>query len=162
MLYRLTADAVVLLHLAYLAFLIGGSLLAWRWPRLVWLHVPSLAWGLVSITVGLECPLTVVENHFRRLAGQQGYTGGFIDHYIEGVVYPERYLPLVRVLIVVAVVAGYVLLFHGVGQRERPAADRVRPPGEGDIPDAGSTEAEPSPEPQPRSAGVTGRGSADA
>ncbi len=55
MLYRLTADTVVLLHLTYLAFLIGGSLLAWRWPRLVWLHVPSLAWGLVSVTVGLEC-----------------------------------------------------------------------------------------------------------
>ncbi len=105
--YRLAADAVVVVHLAYLVFLAIGGLLAWRWPRLVWWHVPAVAWGLVSITVGVDCPLTAIEKHFRRLAGEQGYAGGFIDHYVQGVVYPESHLLLVRILLVAAVVAGY-------------------------------------------------------
>lgn len=115
--YRLTADAVVVVHLAYLVFLAIGGLLAWRWRRLVWWHVPAVVWGLVSITVGVDCPLTAIEKHFRRLAGEQGYAGGFIDHYVEGVVYPESYLLLVRVLLVTVVVAGYA----GVVLRARRA-----------------------------------------
>lgn len=108
MLYRLTADVVVVIHLAFLVFLAVGGLLAWRWPRLVGLHVPAVAWGMVSITVGVDCPLTVIEKHFRALAGDQGYSSGFIDHYVQGVVYPESHLLLVRIFLVTAVVAGYV------------------------------------------------------
>ncbi len=124
--FRVAADAVVVLHLAFLVFLATGSLLAWRRPGLVWLHVPALAWGLVSITVGLDCPLTPLEQGLRRQAGEQGYAGGFVDHYIEGVVYPERFTPLLRTLIGVLVVAGYL----GLVQRARRS--RLRTPGPGD------------------------------
>jgi hypothetical protein len=118
--YQLAADVVVVVHLAYLVFLALGGLLAWRWPHLIWLHVPAMAWGLVAITVGVTCPLTVVEKHFRGLAGEQGYAGGFIDHYVEGVVYPERYLTLVRLLLAAVVVAGYVGVIWGP-RRQAPA-----------------------------------------
>lgn len=113
---RAAADAVVLVHFAFLVFLATGSLLAWRWPRLVAAHLPAVIWGLVSVTVGLDCPLTPLEKSFRRLAGDQGYAAGFVDRYIEGVVYPERYTPVLRVLIAVAVVAGYAGLMR---RRER-------------------------------------------
>lgn len=119
--YRLAADGVVVVHLAYLVFLVVGSLLAWRRPRLVWLHVPAMAWGLVSITLAVDCPLTVIEKHFRRLAGDEGYAGGFIDHYVAGVVYPESYLPLIRVLIAVAILAGYVGLARRARRRDQRA-----------------------------------------
>lgn len=110
MLYQWAADAVVVVHLGFLVFLATGSMLAWRWPHLVWLHLPSVAWGVVSITAGAACPLTAFEERFRLLAGEQGRAGGFVDRYIEGVVYPEQFTPVLRLLIAAAVVGGYVRL----------------------------------------------------
>lgn len=125
MLPRVAADVVVAVHLAFLVFLTVGSLLAWRWPRVVVLHLPSVVWGVVSITVGLSCPLTPLEKHLRRLAGEQGYAGGFVDHYVEDVVYPERYTPLLRALIATAILAGYL----GLTQRSHQALPtQVAPP----------------------------------
>ncbi len=107
MLYRWLASGVVLVHLAFLVFVAVGGLLAWRWRSLVWAHVPALVWSLLSITIGLECPLTRLENHLRRVAGGHGYEGGFIDHYVEGVIYPRRFTPALWAIIAVAVVLGY-------------------------------------------------------
>ncbi len=86
--YRLAADAVLLLHLAFvLAVAIGGLAVVWR-PRLAWLHLPIVAWAAWIEFSGRICPLTPLENHFRRLAGESGYEGGFIEHYIVPVLYP--------------------------------------------------------------------------
>lgn len=119
-LYKWVADAVVLLHLSFLVFLAGGSLLAWRWPKLVWLHVPAVVWAVLSISVGLDCPLTPLEKHFRMLAGEGGYAGGFIDHYIEGVIYPERFTLVLRLVIAGLVLGGYA------GRRSRAGRTRER------------------------------------
>ncbi len=117
MIYRVAADAVMVLHFAFILFVAVGALLAWRWPRLVWLHVPSLAWGLATLTIGLACPLTAMEKGFRRLAGTEGYAGGFVDHYLDDVVYPEEYGSLLRALAGLAIVAGYVLLHRRTATR---------------------------------------------
>ena len=86
--YRLAADAVLLLHLAFvLAVAIGGLAVVWR-PRLAWLHLPIVAWAAWIEFSGRICPLTPLENHFRRLAGESGYEGGFLEHYIVPVLYP--------------------------------------------------------------------------
>jgi hypothetical protein len=78
----LLANAVALLHAAAVLFMLTGSLLALRWPRLLWLHVPvSLAILGIYLT-GSDCPLTSLELSLREHAGQPGYTGGFIGHYI--------------------------------------------------------------------------------
>lgn len=110
MIYRIAADAVMVAHFAFILFVATGALLAWRWPRLVWLHVPALAWGLATLTIGIECPLTGLEKGLRQLAGTEGYTGGFVDHYLDNVVYPEEYGGLLRALAGMAIIAGYVLL----------------------------------------------------
>ena len=102
----------MVVHLAFLVFVAAGGLLAWRWRRIVWAHVPALVWSLLSITVGLGCPLTQAENHFRRLAGEAAYPGGFVDRYVEGVVYPERFTVALRALVAVAVIVGYVGLWR--------------------------------------------------
>ncbi|MBL8415881.1 MAG: DUF2784 domain-containing protein, partial [Propionivibrio sp.] len=78
MLYRVLADVVLLLHLTFIFFVVLGSLLVWRFPRLLWLHLPAVMWaGLIEIS-GFVCPLTPLENHLRRLGGEAGYHGGFI------------------------------------------------------------------------------------
>ena len=120
MLYGLMADLVVVVHLAFILFVAVGALLAWRWPWLLLLHAPSLAWAVASVTFGVACPLTPLEKSFRRLAGEEGYSGGFVDRYVEGVVYPESLTPLLRAMVAVAVVAGYAGLY-----RRRQGASRV-------------------------------------
>ena len=70
MLYGLLADLVVVVHLGFIAFVAVGGFLAWRWPRLLWLHVPAVTYALVIVTVGFDCPLTPLEKHLRHAAGQ--------------------------------------------------------------------------------------------
>ena len=88
MAYRLLADAVVLFHTAFVAFVVLGGFLAWRWSRIAWLHVPCALWGAVIEYQGWICPLTPLENDLRRRAGLAGYAGGFVEHYVLPVLYP--------------------------------------------------------------------------
>ncbi|MDQ4069020.1 MAG: DUF2784 domain-containing protein [Actinomycetota bacterium] len=114
MVFRFMADLVVVVHFAFLVFVAAGALLAWRWPRLALLHVPAVAWALGSITAGLPCPLTSLEKGLRELGGDEAYPGGFVDRYLEGVVYPEALTPLLWVVAAVAIAVGYAAL---LGQR---------------------------------------------
>ena len=85
----LLANVLVLLHLAFILFVVaGGLLVAWK-RTLVWLHLPAAIWGALIEFMGWICPLTPLENHFRRLSGQAGYEGGFIEHYLLPLIYPE-------------------------------------------------------------------------
>ena len=88
LLFRLAADAVALLHLAFVLFVVGGGLLVWRWPWLAWLHLPAVAWGALIEFTGWMCPLTPLEQHLRQIVGQAGYAGGFMDHYLRALLYP--------------------------------------------------------------------------
>ena len=108
MLYRVLADAVVLVHLGFILFVATGALLTWRWPALVWAHLPALAWGAGTVAIGFPCPLTSIEQGLRDRAGTGGYEGGFVDHYIEDVVYPDDYSAVLRALAGMAILAGYV------------------------------------------------------
>jgi hypothetical protein len=85
---RWLADAIVGLHFAFILFVVLGGLLALRWPRLAWVHVPVAIWGALIEFVGFTCPLTPLENWLRQRGGERGYAGGFIDHYIVPIVYP--------------------------------------------------------------------------
>ena len=88
MLFRLAADAVLLFHLAYIVFAVFGGLLALRWRWWPLLHLPAVAWAFYVELTGSLCPLTSVENSFRLSAGQSGYAGGFVEHYLLPLVYP--------------------------------------------------------------------------
>ena len=107
MLYRILADGVMVVHFSFIILVAIGALLAWRWPALVWVHLPALAWGIATVTIGFPCPLTPLEKRLRRLAGDEGYEGGFVDHYIEDVIYPDRYSSTLRAIAVVTIVVGY-------------------------------------------------------
>jgi len=88
MIFRWLADGVALVHAAFVAFVVIGGLLVLRWPRLAWLHVPAAVWGVLIEYGGWICPLTPLENALRARAGQAGYAGGFVEHYVLRVLYP--------------------------------------------------------------------------
>ena len=88
MLYRTLADILVVLHLAFIAYVLLGGLLSLRWPRNLWFHLPCAAWGALIEFTGWICPITPLEVRWRILAGQQGYEDGFIAHYLIPIIYP--------------------------------------------------------------------------
>ena len=88
MLFRWLADAVALFHAAFVLFVVLGAFLVLRWPRIAWLHVPSAIWGALIEYAGWLCPLTPLENALRARAGQAGYAGGFVEHYVLRALYP--------------------------------------------------------------------------
>lgn len=89
MLYRTLADLVVLLHAGFVLFVVLGGLCVLRWPRAAWFHLPAALWGAGIELLGAICPLTPLENDLRRLGGEAGYTGGFVEHYVLPVLYPD-------------------------------------------------------------------------
>lgn len=89
MMSAVLADAILVLHLAFVLFVVFGGLLALKWPRVVWAHIPAAAWGVAIEFFGWICPLTPLENELRMRAGRTGYEGDFIGQYLLPVIYPE-------------------------------------------------------------------------
>jgi len=87
MIYRLLADFVIILHFCFILFAVFGGLLVLRRRWVMWLHIPALIWGIVVQSLRLICPLTLLENWFRDLGSETGYSGGFIDHYVSMILY---------------------------------------------------------------------------
>ncbi|NJC89299.1 MAG: DUF2784 domain-containing protein [Methylococcaceae bacterium] len=111
MAYRLAADVLVLLHLGFIVFvLFGASLILWRrW--LVWPHGAALAWAAAIEIEGWICPLTPWEQQLRWMAGDRGYTGGFIEHYLIPVIYPAGLTPAIQLGLGIFVVVWNSLLY---------------------------------------------------
>lgn len=116
MIYRLLADAVFLIHLAFLLFVVLGGVIVWRVPKLAWLHLPAVAWGALIEFAGWICPLTPWEQSLRRLAGEKGFSGGFVEHYLVPIVYPEGLTRDVQIVLGVLVLAinatAYALIYR--------------------------------------------------
>ena len=121
MVYRVLADGVMLVHLAFILFVAVGAPLAWRWPGLVWAHLPALAWGVGTVSIGFPCPLTSLEKALDRRAYGEAYDGGFIDHYVEDVIYPGEYSSILRSVAAAVVVIGYIGLRRRRAQGTRGA-----------------------------------------
>jgi len=99
MLYRALADFIVILHFAFVLFVVGGALLVLRWRRLAWVHIPAAIWGALIEFAGWVCPLTPLESRLRVLGGGSGYGGGFVEHYVIPVLYPAGLTRELQVLL---------------------------------------------------------------
>jgi len=89
MIYRIAADAVLMLHLAFILYVVLGGWLVLRYPKFAWFHIPAAVWGAFIEFSGRVCPLTPLENQLRVASGSAGYCGGFIERYLIPVVYPS-------------------------------------------------------------------------
>jgi hypothetical protein len=117
--YALLADLVLLLHLAFILFVVAGGALVWRRPRLAWLHLPAVAWGVwIEVSHGI-CPLTPLENRFRALAGEAGYSGDFVGRYLLPLIYPGALTPTLQTLLGVLALLGNAALYAWLVRRRR-------------------------------------------
>lgn len=121
MIHSLLADLVVLAHLAFILFCALGGLLALRWPRAAWLHLPALAWGVGIELSGSVCPLTPLENALRASAGEAGYAGGFIEHHLLPVIYPPGLTREAQLWLATALALANGALYLAVWRRRRSA-----------------------------------------
>lgn len=122
--YAFLAQAVVVIHFGFVAFVAAGGFIAWRHLPALAAHVPAVGWALGIVTVGWSCPLTGLENDLRRRAGTQAYEGGFVDRYLTGVLYPTEYERLMQGLVAVGVIIAYV----GLALRRRRSLQRRTAP----------------------------------
>jgi hypothetical protein len=122
--YRFLVTAILAVHFAFLAYVVAGGFLAIRWPRLLWPHLAAAAWGLLVILVPVTCPLTWAENWARQRAGEPALTKGFIDRYIEGVIYPARYTRLIDILVALVVLISWLLVYFRRRRVSHLAGDR--------------------------------------
>lgn len=107
--YGFLADVVLLLHGAFVLFVVAGGFLVLRWPRMAWVHIPAALWGAIIEFAGFICPLTPLEKAWRRAAGGEAYQGGFIEHYVTAALYPSgltRPIQIALGLLVLGVNAG--------------------------------------------------------
>ena len=117
--YRLLADLTLALHFAFLTFVVGGGLLARRWRWIAVPHLLAVAWGVyVELMPGLLCPLTTWENVLALRAGEAGYEGGFIEHYLVPVIYPDGLTPTVQRTLAVLVIAVNIVVYTWPRTRE--------------------------------------------
>lgn len=117
---RLAADAVVVIHFLFVAFVVLGGLLVLRWPKVAYLHIPAAMWGAAIELAGGICPLTPLENSFRRQAGEAAYSAGFIEHYVLPVLYPAALTRNTQILLGVFVIALNVAIYAYVLRRSFP------------------------------------------
>jgi hypothetical protein len=136
--FRVAVDVLVVVHLLFICFVVGGVFLAWRWQRIIWTHIPAVIYGVLIEFIGFTCPLTPLEDYLRRRAGEAGYSGGFINHYLVALIYPHGLTHVMKIglgaFVLVVAVIGYrgYLRRHPIGNRssrgESPVASPREPP----------------------------------
>jgi len=128
MAYRVLADVVLAVHAGFVLFVVLGGLVALRWPRVVWLHAPAAAWGVLVELGGWVCPLTPLESWLRWRASHQGFADDFIHHYLVAVLYPNALTRAMQVGLGAGVLLANLLVYGWVLHRRGRARSRERIP----------------------------------
>lgn len=124
MLFRAAADAVLVLHLAFIVFALVGAALTVRFRWIPLVHLPAASWGIFVELSGRVCPLTHLENHLRVQAGQSGYAQSFIEHYLLDLLYPAGLGPDLQVLLAAVVATTNAAIYGWLLHRWRRGARR--------------------------------------
>jgi hypothetical protein len=112
---------VLLVHLAFVAFVVIGGVAVLRWPRLAWVHLPAVVWGVLTEYAGWVCPLTPLENGLRQAGGEAAYAGGFVEHYVVPVLYPAELTRTLQVVLgSVALLLNALVYWQLARRRQRP------------------------------------------
>lgn len=123
----MAADVVLVVHAAFVAFVVLGGLAVLRVPSLALLHLPAVAWGVLVETTGWICPLTPIEVALRRQAGEAGYAAGFVEHYLLAALYPDGLTRGIQVMLGLALLALNAAVYAALWRRRRTARSPRRP-----------------------------------
>jgi Protein of Unknown function (DUF2784) len=123
--YRVLADLILVLHAAFILFAVAGGLLALVRRWCLWIHLPAAIWAATVVMMGWICPLTPLEQDLRLAAGQQGYEGNFIEHYLLAAIYPEGLTRSVQVVLGLGVITFNALVYAIVIMRARAARGKT-------------------------------------
>ena len=117
MFFALAADLLIIVHLGFIGFVILGGFMLLKWRWLIFVHLPAVLWGVLLEFQGWICPLTPLEQALRRMSGQQGYTGGFIQHYILPVIYPPALNEDIQLILGILLILINVIIYLWVFQK---------------------------------------------
>jgi hypothetical protein len=117
--YALLADLTVLVHFAFIVFVVAGGVLVRWWPKLVWAHLTAAAWGAYVSLANKVCPLTPLEKWLSQQAGGEGYAGGFMERYFFWIIYPSGLTPTVQRLLGMGVIVLNVAIYAWIRARRR-------------------------------------------
>ncbi|MBA2251355.1 MAG: DUF2784 domain-containing protein [Nitrospirales bacterium] len=133
MCYQLLADGVMLLHLGFVLFVVFGGLLAFRWRKVVWFHLPAATWGATVEFTGWICPLTPLEVWLRLKGGDSGYGADFIEQYILPVLYPADLTHDVQIVLGSFVVVVNMVVYGWLWRRTFKSLSRSRNPSASEL-----------------------------
>lgn len=117
--YPLLADLVLIVHLAFVIFVLCGGLLVLRWRWIAWLHLPAAVWGAVVEFTGWICPLTPLENWLREQGGEAPYAGDFVGRYLGSILYPDALTPEIQVVFGTLVLVVNLVIYRWLWRAER-------------------------------------------
>jgi len=121
------ADLVVVFHFAFVLFVVFGGLLALRWPKVAYVHLPVAVYGGLIELVGWVCPLTPLEKRLRESAGLQGYEGGFVEHYVLPVLYPSGLTRAIQLSLGLVVIALNLAIYWVIAVRRKTSTQSAAP-----------------------------------
>lgn len=126
MIYRVTADFILITHFAFILLVIAGGLLVFRYAWFVWIHVPAACWGAFVELSGRLCPLTTLENYLRVHAGQEGYANSFVEQYILPVIYPAGLTRNIQLVLAGLVIAVNVIIYATIVLRKNAVRQNIK------------------------------------
>jgi hypothetical protein len=119
MIYRLFANLVLIVHLAFVLFVLLGSFITLRWSKLTWFHLAAVLWGALTEFAGIVCPLTPLEVTLRQHGGEAGYDAGFIEHYVSALLYPAGLTRTLQIWLGFAALLPNILIYSYILVRKR-------------------------------------------
>lgn len=111
MLFQILADLLVIIHFAFVIFVVVGGLLVLKWRKVIFVHLPAAIWGALIEFAGWICPLTPLENWLRKQGGASGYSGDFVNHYIIPILYPAGLTRDVQVVLGMLVIVVNIAIY---------------------------------------------------
>jgi hypothetical protein len=119
MIFRLAADAVLSIHLAFILFALLGAAIAVRWRWIPVVHLPVAAWGIFVELTGRICPLTYLENYLRIKGGLSGYTESFVEHYLLAIIYSAGLTREIQFALAAVVIVVNIAIYGWLFARKR-------------------------------------------
>ncbi|VAW73457.1 putative membrane protein [hydrothermal vent metagenome] len=111
MLYRILADIVLIFHMIFILFAVFGGLLILCRKWVLYIHIPAAVWGILVELMHWTCPLTSSENYLRKMAGDSGYSGDFIEHYLLAIIYPQGLTPQIQLVLGLLVLTANFIIY---------------------------------------------------